>query len=123
MKTIHGITAYFDVDDTLLMWGLNDHPEAIEVDFQGVKKKLVVHKTHITKMEEHKFRGHRIIVWSAGGSEWAEYVVKLLKIEHLVDLVITKPDWYYDDLRSEVFMPENTRVYYTDYKGRDEGHR
>ena len=49
-------------------------------------------------MREFKARGHYVIVWSQGGWEWAEAVVKALGLEDLVDEVKTKPQWMVDDI-------------------------
>jgi len=121
--TLRTNAAYFDVDDTLVMWNqAPDHPEAIDMDCFGFRERLVPHKGHIQSLKEHKFRGHTIVVWSAGGAEWAEAIVKCLGLEEYVDVIIGKPDWFYDDLRSDQFMPENIRVYRETYKGRHKGH-
>lgn len=47
-----------------------------------------------------------MVVWSAGGWDWAEAVVKTLKLENFVDLVISKPTWTYDDLQPSEFIPK-----------------
>lgn len=62
------------------------------------------HRKHIEELKKHKMRGHTVIVWSAGGWEWAEAVVRALKLEKYVDLVLEKPTWYYDDLPAQEFM-------------------
>lgn len=114
---------FFDVDDTLVMW--NATPEELEargVDFEcpgalvtidedgtesfapAWKQRLLPHRYHIEQLIKHKQRGHTIIVWSAGGYDWAAAVVKALKLENYVDLVISKPTWFYDDLMPDEFM-------------------
>ena len=65
------------------------------------------HKKHVEQLKLHSMRGHTIIVWSAGGWEWAEAVVRALKLEQYVNLVIEKPMWVYDDLPSTEFMPKS----------------
>ena len=116
-------TTYFDVDETLVFWSptteqLDKH--GIEITCPGsyilvddeltrcpsVTQKLVPHFKHIQQLINHKLRGHTIIVWSAGGYDWAEVVVKALKLEQYVDLVISKPTWIYDDKKPEEFMPK-----------------
>jgi FMN phosphatase YigB (HAD superfamily) len=119
MITIHGVTLFSDVDETLILFGKEDHPEAIELENNGFKMRVVPHKKHIDMIKRCKFRGHRIVVWSAGGSEWAEHVVKSLGLEDYVDLVISKPDFYIDDLKSDKFMPESNRVYFNDYEDKE----
>lgn len=65
------------------------------------------HKKHIEQLKLHKLRGHTVIVWSAGGWEWAEAAVRALKLEKYVDLVIEKPRWAYDDLPPNEYMPKS----------------
>lgn len=67
-------------------------------------ERVTPHKKHIEQLKLHKLRGHTIVVWSAGGWEWAEAAVRALKLEKYVDLVIEKPTWYYDDLQPHEFM-------------------
>lgn len=119
-------TTFVDVDDTLVMW--NATPEQLEkdgVDFEcpgsmhdidndgnpewspSWTARLLPHKKHIEQIKKHKMRGHTIIVWSQGGFDWAAAVVKALKLEDFVDLVISKPTWMYDDLPAAGFMPKN----------------
>ena len=118
------LPVYFDVDDTLVMW--NPTPEQLEKDgvdftcpagqyFDGDDMtqaspewtaKLVPHKKHIEMLKLHKMRNHAVIVWSAGGWDWAEAVVKALGLESYVDLVITKPRWAYDDMPADRILPD-----------------
>lgn len=116
---------FFDVDETLVMWSptpeqMEKHgieitcPAGLYRDDDGEIKMgygwvqlLVPHFTHVEQLKKHKARGHFICVWSAGGWEWAQAVVKALGLEAFVDLVISKPRWTYDDLPAEVFMPKS----------------
>lgn len=86
------------------------NPDAVEVGSWTVRIKP--HNKHIAQLKAHKDRGHTIIVWSAGGWEWAEAAVRALKLEKYVDLVIEKPTWYYDDLPCQEFMGK--RIYMKD---------
>jgi hypothetical protein len=114
---------FFDVDDTLVMW--NATPEELAergVDFECPgshtiidgeiketppwKERLLPHRKHIEQLKKHKMRGHTIVVWSAGGYDWAAAVVKALQLENFVDLVISKPIWCYDDLQPNEFIPK-----------------
>lgn len=112
----------FDVDDSIIMWQPL-HPEAVDITIGKYTERAVIHHEHIAALKRHKFRGHIIVVWSQGESEWAEAVVKALCIEDYVDLCISEPSWYYDDLKAEEFMPDSIRVYNEKYKGRNVGHR
>ena len=108
------ITVFFDVDSTLVLWDATQEEMAIK----GIKfgegdyaVMCVPHEKHIEMLRQHKARNHLIVVWSAGGVSWAEAVIKKLGLEDLVDLVVTKPHFFYDDLPSSMFMPESSRVY------------
>lgn len=108
--------AFFDVDDTLLLWGRGIEGRRVTVKYNDlVSESAVAHEAHITKLKQHKARGHTVVVWSAGGSEWARQAVELLGLEDYVDLVIEKPMWLYDDLQPSQFMPR------ADWLGTDNG--
>lgn len=125
MIVISGNNIVFcDVDDTLVKWAptqeeletrgiditcpksmvLNDDNEV--VDSGSWTQMLVPHRVHIEQLKRHKLRGHTVVVWSAGGFDWAEAVVRALKLEDIVDLVISKPTWIYDDIQPSEFMPK-----------------
>lgn len=101
-------TTFFDVDETLILW------EPTETQLFSYGKTytapgghqtiLVPHLPHVEQLKKHKIRGHTIVVWSAGGAFWAAEAVKFLGLEGYVDLVISKPVWYYDDKTAEEFM-------------------
>lgn len=103
---------FFDVDDTLVMWNFQGDWSTVTwtVDAepwgpgQGTKT-FVVNHTMVQQLIEHTTRGHKVIVWSQGGWEWAKRVVEMLKIEQYVDLVMSKPSWIYDDLQPVNWMP------------------
>ena len=94
--------AYCDVDKTLIMWEFGDkwHP----------------HTAHIDLLKQFKYQGYTIIIWSAGGWEWAEKAVGLLGIQDLVDFVVNKPDWFIDDLPPTDFLPDHNRIYLDEYR-------
>lgn len=104
-------TVFFDVDATLVFsWSeLNDQQKSqmMEVVLGGLS--FYVHDAHIQLMKEFDARGHNVVVWSAGGADWAAEVVNALNLEPYVDVVMSKPDWYVDDLSCEEFMPK--RIY------------
>jgi phosphoserine phosphatase len=107
-------TVFFDCDDTLVMWNIpvGKEEQCITFDNYGFIERLLPHEKHISQLKRHAARGHRIVVWSAGGWEWAHSVVKALKLESWVDCVMSKPRWFYDDLTAEEFMPESNRIYF-----------
>lgn len=94
---------YFDVDDTLVMWGyLGDKETRLEfVEPWGGSVWLNPNELAIKALKDHKKCGSTIIVWSQGGWDWAESVVKTLKLEEFVDAVMTKPHVWYDDVPAE----------------------
>lgn len=99
MIKLSGLTVWFDVDDTLVLW------DKEKVSYTYSKK-------HAKALKEHALRGHTVIVWSAGGADWAERVVREMGLEWCVDLVTSKPSWFYDDKTASYFMPEHNRVYH-----------
>jgi len=105
---------YYDVDDTLVMWDKASDPKAIEIEapnrvFGGqVTYKLLPHARHISHLKANSRTGNIVVVWSAGGNKWAEAVIKKLELEPFVDVVLTKPDEYVDDLDCYDFMGART---------------
>lgn len=107
----------FDCDDTLVMW-TNDFdksaPGFVEFTCPYTKSPLFLkpHQKHIDLLKKYYFRGFGIMVWSAGGAEWAKEVVKVLGLEKYVHVTITKPSRYVDDLNCKEWM--GNRVYIKD---------
>jgi FMN phosphatase YigB (HAD superfamily) len=106
---------FFDCDDTLVMWD-NKHKNFDESNcvvvtdpIIGFCEALVPHDEHIRILKEYKRDGKTIVVWSAGGWEWAKAVVEALWLEDFVDAVMEKPMAYVDDLNCVQFM--GTRIY------------
>ncbi len=104
---------FFDVDDTLVMWD-KSHGNQIKVpDDTDLRAKYVTpHRFHIELLKSHKARGYTVVVWSAGGYKWAQSVVRRLGLEEHVDIIMTKPIKYVDDLHCEEFMGQ--RLYFED---------
>lgn len=118
---------FFDVDDTLVMWGSQYVKEDDNGNLNTVSiaspfytpsmyattspiYQLVPHTKHIQYLKDSKQKNkNTIVVWSAGGWQWAEAVVKALGIEEYVDCVMSKPHAYVDDLNCKEFM--GTRIY------------
>lgn len=84
-------TAFFDVDETLVRmeWDENDKIPRIEPI-----------QEHIKLLKEFAARDFFIVVWSDGGANWAREVVEMYGLTNFVDLVISKPTWYVDDLEA-----------------------
>lgn len=96
-----GPVAYFDVDDTLLMWDMpkvSREDEIISVTCRGREQKRHINVFNLDLLIKMAQSGHAIVVWSAGGSDWAEAAVKALNIEQYVDVVTAKPTYYIDDV-------------------------
>jgi len=84
----------------------------VDVDETLVKMvdgQLRTHKAHINAIKMHWYRGHHVIVWSAGGKKWAEYIVKRLELNDFVHEIKAKPRWIYDDKPSNEWME---RIYH-----------
>lgn len=99
--------AMYDCDDTLVLWRAQAEliyfppGDVIDIPHPSLTKDhnpLVINRDAIRHMEHLYKTGTSIVVWSAAGWEWAEAVVKALKLEHMVTTVMSKPAWYIDDL-------------------------
>lgn len=96
----------FDVDGTLVLReNPGDRRPIYVVDpADGKEYAVYPHRFHIEQLIKQKGRGFPVIVWSQAGFGWAENVVKALNLEHHVDLVMTKPNKYFDDLPASTWM-------------------
>jgi hypothetical protein len=114
INTNETITCY-DVDETLVLW-FNDCDISKKINivcpYSGAATWLKPHHRHIDLLKKHHGRKNYIIVWSAGGVLWAEAVVKALGLEEYVDLVMTKPTKFVDDLPANEIL--GTHIYLTD---------
>lgn len=104
----------FDVDETLFMHsrhggGNEEYNRVVKNPYSNSYISGKQNNKHIELMKQYKARGLFIIVWSKAGVLWAEAVVKHLKLEGYVDLVVTKFDRYVDDLEADKILGE--RVY------------
>lgn len=102
---------YVDVDDTLI-FSASEKPNlpcSYPVQIGGCT--WVIYTPHIEMIKDFKARGHTVVVWSQGGAEWTEMVVKVAGVEGWVDLVISKPDWYIDDKPAFEWLDDNRRRY------------
>lgn len=115
MKTVdNDDIAPFDVDQTLVLskdTEVNPHNLTVEIYDPITEKfiKMLVHEPMVRLLREQKRRGSFIMVWSRGGYEWAANVVKALHLTECVDLVMSKPKVYYDDLPVQEWLKD--RVY------------
>lgn len=90
---------YVDVDDTLIVWD-NGHST------------YKPHTKHINLIKRFHKRGQAVVVWSAGGYEWAERIVKELELEQYVSAIMCKPVWWMDDLTAPEVLLESGRIYF-----------
>lgn len=100
---------YFDVDDTLVIWGKVKEGEKCVIvtdPYDGSQHYLKPHLGHLKILRDRKARGATIHVWSAGGWQWAQAVIKALNIEQYVDFVLSKPTMYVDDLEAHEILGE-----------------
>lgn len=108
------LVTFFDVDDTLIFWTpsfeLNRPYQKIVFNFNGLEIEKYIISEHVEELKRQKESGSYIIVWSASGYQWAEAIVKALKIEKYVDVCMSKPIRYYDDKDVSEWMPK--RRYY-----------
>lgn len=105
-----GPTVYFDVDNTLV-YSQAEFPHAVGPIVMIGDRAWVVEENHVEAIRDFAARGHSIIVWSAGGSDWSKLVVESLGLNELVFACLSKPTWYFDDVASEKFMPTNIQYY------------
>ena len=114
------MTIYFDVDDTLVTKDFDTFSSNYSIE---TKKDInvstlvnivdpyinemgayYISQPHIDLLKKHKAKGYLVVVWSQGGSSWAKNVVEALNLEKYVDLVITKPVKFVDDLPPNAFL-------------------
>lgn len=108
---------FFDVDDTLIMW----NKDAVNPDAGYVlvaDRHLPINNANVDKLIEMHYKGQFVVVWSAAGYKWAKTVVEALNLVPFVDLIMTKPRVYFDDLPVQTWM---NRLYYGNEKYNSNG--
>ena len=93
-------TVFFDVDDTLVMWDEKVKGATVCINCDGHLSHMVINKGNLEELKRHGSRGIDVIVWSQGGVQSAQSVVRALKLENYVAGIMTKPFCYYDDLKN-----------------------
>jgi FMN phosphatase YigB (HAD superfamily) len=111
-------TIFFDIDQTLILHKFSESGTPknnynglyVEIYDERIDRTITAepYYPHIDILLQSKARGRFVVVWSASGHHWAELVMKALKLESHVDLVLTKPSAYVDDVDANKFM---NRVY------------
>lgn len=102
---------FIDCDDTLVMWNHENFDKKIVIidPYDSRELTLGIHEGHLKVLRDRSKRGAHIIVWSAGGYQWAAAVVKALGIESHVHQIMSKPFMYLDDKTAEEIM--GTRLF------------
>jgi hypothetical protein len=91
-------TVFCDVDETLVLW--KDDPTDLQNSvIQVANGNLVVkfHRRHIALVKQFFVIGWNVIIWSQGGSDHAEHVVKACGLQDHVHAILPKPDVVLDD--------------------------
>ena len=96
----NGNVVCFDVDDSLVMWDMpyQETGTYVNVNYDGKDSMMLVHIKNVDNLIRFASRGYSVVVWSAGGSDWARAVVDALRINDYVSVVMDKPRYYFDDL-------------------------
>lgn len=98
---------YFDCDDTLIMWAYDQEHDSKTVDIvdeYGISNRVLPHLYHIEKVKKHFEADHKVYIWSQGGEDWALRVTAALGLQDHVTDVLCKPELYYDDVHSDMFL-------------------
>lgn len=103
MIKIKGLVTFIDVDDTIVSYSGYNKTLPVRVGSNPVIMVEVLEAT-VEELKRHKSQGQSIVVWSNAGVDWAEAVVIALGITEYVDVVISKPKFYYDDMDASQFM-------------------
>lgn len=112
MIILNDNAVFSDVDDTLLMHFLPNHPKVMTVvDEWGTPHKVVPHEAHVKYLRELHGRGFSIVVWSMRGSKWAKIATEALGLSDIVAVCTTKPTIFLDDLSPNEFMDPGKRHY------------
>lgn len=120
MKTVRNENVLpVDVDETLIVSTTDKELKTRPVWDDVTKSFLMVqpHENHVRLLMDQKARGRFIIVWSKNGFAWAEAVVNALGLSSTVDLVMTKPTAYVDDVEVKDWLTERIFIPHTmEYK-------
>lgn len=105
-----------DVDGTLIIH-TNDFTnicplETVEVydPLSGSNIKLRKNLPMIRLLKEEHARGTFTLVWSRGGYQWASDIIEALGLTDYVDLVMTKPLVYFDDINIEDWLKDRVWI-------------
>lgn len=99
----------YDVDDTLVMYDEEFDRVAFLDPYSKETIFLSPNKKHIDLLKKHKAQGMAVMVWSAGGAKWAKSVIDTLELSEYVDIILTKPVKFVDDLQAAEILGQ--RIY------------
>ncbi len=109
MKISRGQTFDVDVDDTLVLWDKSQYVgttlDKITVNLSSGDNEytpdydtvLYVHRKNVNLLIKLAKLGYKVYVQSRSGIEWAQTIVKALKLEPYVHEIREKPMYYLDD--------------------------
>ena len=115
---LQGHTVFYDVDGTLVFWNVPEGYAGPTVHITAhnayskmdIDKAVAVNVPMIENLKGNKQTGCHILVWSQGGHQWAEAVIKALGLEEFVDVIVDKPSVIYDDLEPSAWMPNAKHI-------------
>jgi hypothetical protein len=97
-----------DIDDTLVYWNTpldpNQKLKYFDIYTDYGKEVLAVNEKILEDIDRHRLRGHFIVIWSQGGNEWCKAVCTSLGITDKINMIMSKPKWYIDDLPADSWM-------------------
>lgn len=97
---------YFDVDGTLVR-PVKDGEDFFNGTVIIGDKLFKINLRVIEDLKICRTRGHTCVVWSQGGSWWAETVIRALNLVSYVDVVMAKPSWYVDDRKPGTILDDS----------------
>jgi phosphoserine phosphatase len=105
-------SVFIDVDNTLI-FARAEFPRASQKEEEVIinGREFRIHLAHVEIIKDFKARGQCVVIWSQGGWEWANKIVEVLELEEYVDVIMSKPDWYFDDKGSEDWLGESRKHY------------
>jgi predicted HAD superfamily phosphohydrolase YqeG len=97
----------FDVDDTLILWDEKSRDlkaptegrTIIICPYDNLPYSFKVHNRHVAFLKREKAKGSFVVVWSKSEGAWAEAVCKALGLEDYVNIAMSKPSKYVDDIK------------------------
>lgn len=109
-KQKNGYTAYIDVDETLIFWKDDPNDTSNKVlSLPNGNLVIKLHKKHIQLVKNLYAIGWNITIWSQGGSDHAENVIKQIGLADYVHEIMNKPQMYLDD---KLFQDQGIRRSY-----------